>query len=66
MTVESDSEKLKAFEQLSLEQAWMEASRSVLGVRPIEDYIQLAFAENSNQKDSIDIIRQFTKSMNIR
>ena len=61
MTSKKDSEKIKtAFDQLLLEQSWVEASRSVFGVRPIDDYLQLAFAENVNTDDSIDIIRQFT------
>lgn len=49
-----------AFEQLNLEQSWLEISRTTLSVRPIEDYVQLAWAENVNANDSIDVIRQFT------
>ncbi len=49
-----------ALEQLKLEQSWLEASRTTLRVRPIDDYVQLAWAENINPNDSINIIRQFT------
>ena len=59
MTDKSDSDN-EVFNQLLLEQSWLEASRNVLRVRPIEDYLQLAFAENANLNDSVDVIRQFT------
>lgn len=49
-----------ALEQLKLEQSWLEVSRITFKARPIEDYVQLAWAENASANDSIDVIRQFT------
>ena len=49
-----------SLEQLHLEQSWLDATRTTLKVRPVEDYLQLAFAENANPIDSIEVIRQFT------
>lgn len=49
-----------ALEQLELEQSWLKASRTILRARPIEEYVQLAWAENVKTNDSIDVIRQFT------
>ena len=46
--------------QLFLEQTWLITSRNVMRVRPVEDYLQLAFADNANLNDSVDVIRQFT------
>ena len=60
MTNKSNFEVLDALQQLQLEQTWLEATRTTLQARPIEDYLQLAFAENTKLDDSIDVIRQFT------
>lgn len=60
MTNNSTFEQLTALQQLQLEQSWLEATRTTLRARPIEDYLQLAFAENTKLDDSIDVIRQFT------
>ena len=60
MTNKPTFNKLDATEQLRLEESWLEASRCKLQVRPIDDYVQLAFAKDVNLDDSIDAIRQFT------
>lgn len=60
MANRSSFEELTTLQQLHLEQSWLEASRTTLRARPIEDYVQLAWAENVNANDSIDVIRQFT------
>jgi hypothetical protein len=60
MTNKPTFKTLDATEQLRLEESWLETYRTTSLVRPIDDYVQLAFAKNVNLDDSIDSIRQFT------
>ena len=59
MNNKSASKEKNALQHLKLEQSWLEATRTTLQARPIEDYLQLAFAENTKLDDSTDNIRQF-------
>jgi hypothetical protein len=60
MTKQTDDEiSLEARKRLMLEYSWLDASR-VHFKASHDDYIQLAFADNANPEDAIDVIRQYT------
>jgi len=53
----------EAWERLLLEQSWLDASRTLMK-QYNQNLSQLAFAENANPSDAIDIIRQFFLCVN--
>lgn len=59
MANKSSFEEKTALQKLQLEEYWLQAARTTFRARPIEDYLQLTFAENANPNDTVDVIRQF-------